>query len=225
MPIVCCPGAVLQACRHRQPRYESEGDRLSDVNSSRKRNKCEKRERGGGWEDGVLRKRWRLKKRRTLGDRGEKQSENIDRQRGKGKERKRRRERNSATSDSLSLLGQVRHTSPVTRDWGRHVSSQIGPQTHWQGLSAERGERLFLANSHARVNHWQLQRGGAIKRSWWRCTGVCGLRYSGVISHHDSNQPFLKCWKSVCFNPGESLCICVNWMLRKDCVCVRGGGR
>lgn len=124
----------------------------------------------------------------------------TDKQRGKEGEMERRsergRERNSATSDSLARLGQAQHTSPVTGDWGRHVSSQIAPQTHWQGLSAERGERLSLACSHARVNHWQLQRGGAIKRPWWRGTGVCGLRYSGVISHWDSNQPFLKCCDS-----------------------------
>lgn len=34
---------------------------------------------------------------------------------------------------------------------------------------------------------------------------VCGLRYSGVISPNESNEPFLKCWKSVCLNPGETL--------------------
>lgn len=136
--------------------------------------------------------KWRNERRET------------DKQRVKGeieRSTERGRERNSTTSDSLALLGQAQHTSPVTRDWGRHVSSQIAPQTHWQGLSAERGERLFLAYSHARVNHWQLQRGGAIKRPWWRGTGVCGLRYSGVISHCDSNQPFLKCRKSAHFNP------------------------
>lgn len=123
----------------------------------------------------------------------------TDKQRGKGPMKRRRergRQRNSAASHSLALLGQTQHTSPVTRDRGRHVSGQIAPQTHWQGLSAERGERLFLACSHARVNHWQLQRGGAIKRPRWRGTGVCGLWYSGVISHCDSNQPFLKCLDS-----------------------------
>lgn len=188
MPIVWCPRAFLQACRHSQSRYWSQGDGMSDVNSQRA-----EWETNGGWEDGVLRWRWKLikEKREAIREYG-------------WKERK-RRERNSATSDSLSRLGQVWHTSPVTRDQRRHVSSQIGPQTHWQGLSAERGEILFLANSHARVNHWQLQRGGAIKRSRWRSTGVCGLRYSDVISLHDSKQPFLNCWKSVCSNPGEPL--------------------
>lgn len=48
----------------------------------------------------------------------------IERRRGRG------RERNSATSDCLALLGQEQHTSPVTGDWGRHVSGQIAPQTH-----------------------------------------------------------------------------------------------
>lgn len=145
-----------------------------------------KRKRDGGWSAEAI---------ETYKQRGKVQMERKERG----------RERNLTTSDSLALLGQAQHTSPVTRDWGRHVSSQIAPQTHWQELSAERGERLFLAYSHARVNHWQLQRGGAIKRPWWRGTGVCGLRYSGVISHCDLNQPFLKCWKSVHFNPGVVL--------------------
>lgn len=92
----------------------------------------------------------------------------------------RKKGRNSA--DCLAVLGQAEHTSPVTRDWGRHVSSQIAPQTNWQELSAEKGEGLFLACSHARVNHWQLQRGGAIKRPWCCSTEVCGLRFTRVSS-------------------------------------------
>lgn len=108
-------------------------------------------------------------------------------------ERKERAGRRNSV-DSLAVLGQAQHSSPVTRDWGRHVSSQIAPQAHWQELSAEKGEGLFLAYSHARVNHRQLQRGGAIKRPWWCGTEVCGLRYLGVISHCYSNQPFFK-WR------------------------------
>lgn len=37
--------------------------------------------------------------------------------------RERRRGRNSA--DSLAVLGQAQHSSPVTRDWGRHVAAKL----------------------------------------------------------------------------------------------------
>lgn len=96
----------------------------------------------------------------------------------KGEAGKQKRKRTRIQQIGL-ILGQMLHISSVTRDQGRHVSSQIAPQTHWQELSAETGERLFLALSHARVNHKQLQTGAAIKRPGWCGAKVCGRAVSG----------------------------------------------
>lgn len=105
--------------------------------------------------------------------------------REEGGKKRQKKEWNSAT---LAASGGEQHSSPVTGDRGKHVSRQIAPQTHWQGLSAERGDRFFLACSHARINYQQLQRGGEIRRLWWSGTGACGM----WVSEATETRPFLK---------------------------------
>lgn len=174
MPIVCSPGAVLKQANtgSRGTKAQESGCRELTL-AERKTNVAKQKNFSGRkWKETVWQeegRQWQKRDRQTvvlvggveMGRRG---------MRGTG--------RNSA--DSLAVPGQAQQISPVTRDQGRHVSSQIAPQAHWQELSAEKGERLLLACSHARVNHKQLQRGGAIKRPWWSSTEC--VAYSAWVS-------------------------------------------